>query len=139
MKAKDILGKGDYEYAIPFYGGRRPTLVDLALRMDDAREKGDSPRGQSRIYSQGSGIYRQGHGRLWGQPEPNCGGASCGIFIKNKTLGAELAAEAACTNDDVDKRPIGGLVIYLIQSFVDCLRYEFVDGRSSLIPTINRS
>ncbi|MFW9997939.1 MAG: AAA family ATPase [Candidatus Odinarchaeota archaeon] len=25
----DILGKGDYEYAIPFYGERRPILIDL--------------------------------------------------------------------------------------------------------------
>ena len=29
VKAEDILGKGDYEYAIPFYGERRPVLIDL--------------------------------------------------------------------------------------------------------------
>ena len=29
IKARDILGKGDYEYAIPFYGERRPVLIDL--------------------------------------------------------------------------------------------------------------
>ena len=29
VKASDILGKGDYEYAIPFYGERRPVLIDL--------------------------------------------------------------------------------------------------------------
>jgi PAS domain S-box len=28
IKAGDILGKGNYEYAIPFYGERRPILVD---------------------------------------------------------------------------------------------------------------
>jgi len=28
-KARDMLGKGDYEYAIPFYGERRPVLIDL--------------------------------------------------------------------------------------------------------------
>lgn len=27
--AKEMLGKGDYEYAIPFYGERRPILIDL--------------------------------------------------------------------------------------------------------------
>jgi PAS domain S-box-containing protein len=32
VKAEDILGKGDYEYALPFYGKRRPILIDLALR-----------------------------------------------------------------------------------------------------------
>jgi PAS domain S-box-containing protein len=29
VSADDILGKGDYEYAIPFYGERRPILIDL--------------------------------------------------------------------------------------------------------------
>ena len=31
VQAKDILGKGDYEYALPFYGERRPILIDLVL------------------------------------------------------------------------------------------------------------
>jgi len=31
VKASDMLGKGDYEYALPFYGRRRPILVDLYL------------------------------------------------------------------------------------------------------------
>ena len=26
---EDIIGKGDYTYAIPFYGKRRPILIDL--------------------------------------------------------------------------------------------------------------
>jgi PAS domain S-box-containing protein len=30
--AVDILGKGNYEYSIPFYGERRPILIDLVLR-----------------------------------------------------------------------------------------------------------
>lgn len=29
VEAKDILGKSDYEYSIPFYGTRRPILIDL--------------------------------------------------------------------------------------------------------------
>jgi len=33
IQAKDILGKGNYEYAIPFYGERRPVLIDLLLRQ----------------------------------------------------------------------------------------------------------
>ena len=34
IKAADILGKGDYEYALPFYLERRPILVDLVLEDD---------------------------------------------------------------------------------------------------------
>jgi len=29
IKSQEMLGKGDYEYAIPFYGERRPVLIDL--------------------------------------------------------------------------------------------------------------
>jgi PAS domain S-box-containing protein len=35
IAAKDMLGKGTYEYALPFYGERRPILIDLVLREDD--------------------------------------------------------------------------------------------------------
>jgi PAS domain S-box-containing protein len=31
VKAEEVLGKGDYEYALPFYGIRRPILLNLAL------------------------------------------------------------------------------------------------------------
>ena len=31
--AEDMLGKGDYEYAIPFYGEKRPLLIDLSLLL----------------------------------------------------------------------------------------------------------
>lgn len=36
VKPEDMLGKGDYEYSLPFYGTRRPMLIDLALDFDDA-------------------------------------------------------------------------------------------------------
>ncbi|MHC1687658.1 MAG: SpoIIE family protein phosphatase [Methanothrix sp.] len=36
VKPEDILGKGDYEYSLPFYGTRRPMLIDLALDYDDS-------------------------------------------------------------------------------------------------------
>jgi signal transduction histidine kinase/DNA-binding response OmpR family regulator len=32
VSAEDILGKGDYEYAIAFYGERRPILIDLLFK-----------------------------------------------------------------------------------------------------------
>ena len=35
VNAPDMLGKGNYEYALPFYGERRPILIDLALDPHD--------------------------------------------------------------------------------------------------------
>ena len=32
VKAADMLGKGNYEHSLPFYGERRPVLIDLALK-----------------------------------------------------------------------------------------------------------
>jgi PAS domain S-box-containing protein len=39
IKAGDMLGKGDNEYSLPFYGDRRPILIDLALHPYPQREK----------------------------------------------------------------------------------------------------
>jgi len=38
VDAETILGKGLYEYALPFYGSRRPILADLALRPEAKTE-----------------------------------------------------------------------------------------------------
>ena len=35
IAARDMLGKGNYEYALPFYGERRPLLIDLVLSADE--------------------------------------------------------------------------------------------------------
>ncbi|MDO8872062.1 MAG: PAS domain S-box protein [Methanoregula sp.] len=39
IKAGDILGTANYSYAIPFYGERRPVLIDLVLREDKEIKK----------------------------------------------------------------------------------------------------
>jgi len=36
VKSEDVLGKGDYEYALPFYHERRPLLINLVLEDDPA-------------------------------------------------------------------------------------------------------
>ncbi|HWQ18524.1 MAG TPA: PAS domain S-box protein [Methanotrichaceae archaeon] len=38
IKAEEMLGKGRYEYALPFHGQRRPILIDLVLGPDAAVE-----------------------------------------------------------------------------------------------------
>jgi len=36
VKAEEMIGKGDHEYAVPFYGERRQVLIDLAFVGKDA-------------------------------------------------------------------------------------------------------
>ncbi|MFP3868839.1 MAG: response regulator [Desulfobacteraceae bacterium] len=35
VRAQDILGKGNYEYALPFYGERRPILIDYVFKAEE--------------------------------------------------------------------------------------------------------
>ncbi|MEN6519458.1 MAG: PAS domain S-box protein [Methanospirillum sp.] len=35
VPAAEMLGRGDYEYAVPFYGHRRPILIDLTSESDE--------------------------------------------------------------------------------------------------------
>ncbi|MFH0753682.1 MAG: ATP-binding protein [Candidatus Omnitrophota bacterium] len=45
VSKNEMLGKGDYEYALPFYGERRPMLVDLLyFSVDEVRRKYDFVR-----------------------------------------------------------------------------------------------
>jgi len=69
VKAKDILGKGNYEHSLPFYGQRRPILIDLVLRPQAEIEKGyskverkdDALMGESYMPNLGGGeVYLMG-------------------------------------------------------------------------------
>jgi len=39
VKQEEIIGKGNYEYSIPFYGERRPLLIDIVLADPSNVEK----------------------------------------------------------------------------------------------------
>jgi PAS domain S-box-containing protein len=39
VAAADMVGKGDYEYALPFYGERKPILADLVFLPDEEIER----------------------------------------------------------------------------------------------------
>ncbi len=73
IKSADILGKGNYEYALPIYGTRRPTLADLALKPDmefeagytNLQRDGMSISGEVHISS-----FREGGIYIWGKAAP---------------------------------------------------------------------
>ncbi|MDQ5984751.1 MAG: Sensor histidine kinase RcsC [Syntrophus sp. SKADARSKE-3] len=47
VQSEEILNKGNYEYALPFYGERRPLLIDLVLEPnDEVQEKYTSTKWQ---------------------------------------------------------------------------------------------
>jgi PAS domain S-box-containing protein len=73
---KDMIGKGDFEYSFPFYGERKPMLIDYIIMPPDTPVQGELPvitregdmfignlesvtiRGkQMLIWGKGTGIY----------------------------------------------------------------------------------
>jgi len=61
VKAEDMLGRGDHEYAIPFYGERRPILIDLVFAPEeDVAKKYRSVRREGGVLVGESFIPRLG-------------------------------------------------------------------------------
>ena len=74
VPSDQIIGRGDYEYSIPFYGERRPILIDLVLKSRDNIE-------QKYLYIQRDGdkitsetfipdIFEGRGAHLWGTASP---------------------------------------------------------------------
>ena len=72
IKAPDMLGKGDYEYALPFYGIRRPILIDLVFSSDGEIEKKYLfVRKEGDVLLAEADVLLKGEGRvLWGKARP---------------------------------------------------------------------
>jgi PAS domain S-box-containing protein len=73
VNAKDMIGKGNFEYAIPFYGSRRPMLIDLAM-MNDADANGRyssiQRKGKTLITEVYIPSFGKGGAHLWAKATP---------------------------------------------------------------------
>jgi PAS domain S-box-containing protein len=74
IPAGAMLGKGDYEYAIPFYGTRRPILIDLIFA------------GKEKIAQSYSGIIREGSTLIAETPHPRPRGEQRHVWAKASPL-----------------------------------------------------
>ena len=74
IKKKDIVGQEDYVYAVPFYGVKRPILIDLALtNQPEIERQYKSIKREGRTLSSEhfvSHIYDGKGGFLWGKAAP---------------------------------------------------------------------
>lgn len=77
VKAEEMLGKSNYEYAIPFYGERRPILIDLVRTPQEQLERdyhglqrtGQVLIGEQVLYVRGRASYLQGRARAMNGPQ----------------------------------------------------------------------
>ncbi len=92
IRKEEIIGKGDYAYAVPFYGERVPMLIDLlgtgdsghTLKYDNFSNKGDTLFGERFFPAvfDGRGAY------LWGKASPllDSGGNQVGAIESLRDL-----------------------------------------------------
>lgn len=72
VPAGEMIGKGNYEYALPFYGERRPILIDLVGQSDENQAKryltlkrvGDNLVAENYLTIQGVGVFLSGKAGL---------------------------------------------------------------------------
>jgi two-component system, cell cycle sensor histidine kinase and response regulator CckA len=57
VSKEDMIGRGSYEYAIPFYGQRRPVLIDLALQPDEVFENNH----YEHVVKEGDTLYAEAY------------------------------------------------------------------------------
>lgn len=73
VKKEEVLGKNDYAHSIPFYGIKRPMLIDLVDVEDGQLEKDYSyvKRIKDKVYGEFSGsILFRNNVHLWGVAAP---------------------------------------------------------------------
>jgi PAS domain S-box-containing protein len=102
--AAEMLGKGDHEYAIPFYGTRRPLLIDLALSSCDDTRLYDSFVRDDRGGLTAETSDARPRGRpcvLWGRATPlmDAEGAITGAIESIRDITSTKLAEQRLTSD----------------------------------------
>ncbi|MFO8088370.1 MAG: PAS domain S-box protein [Desulfatiglandaceae bacterium] len=67
IKASDMLGKGDFLYAVPFYGERRPVLIDMVIKQNQemASSYVSFRKEEDRLISETYLYDFMGHGPTW--------------------------------------------------------------------------
>jgi two-component system, cell cycle sensor histidine kinase and response regulator CckA len=142
IKAKEMIGKGDYEYALPFYGFRRPILIDLAMnpaadmeaRYVNIKRMGDILFGDSYIHALRQGIaYLSATASLLRNSQGEVVGAIECVRdnTERKMIEIQISQAEKQYRDLVDNTPVGvyrtnisGDILYTNQAFVDMFGYE---------------
>jgi len=97
VKSENILGRGDYEYAIPFYGVKRPILIDLALRPEPEMEK---------LYT----AFEKRGDIVFGEAfAPNLPGGQAHLSATASTLrdaNGDIVAAIECVRDNTERKRV---------------------------------
>ncbi len=99
VKQQEIIGKGDYAYSVPFYGERRPTLIDFVMgdeNEDDSKYDFVERKGKTRYVEAFVPKINKGRGAyLWGTASPlfDHGGSVIGAIQSIRDISDRKKAE----------------------------------------------
>jgi PAS domain S-box-containing protein len=82
VKEEDIIGKGDYEYALPFYGKRKPILIDLVLKPDPEINQSS----YTNLRRQGNSLIAETENLIRGDTPAILWARATRIFDRNGTI-----------------------------------------------------
>ncbi|HNT37381.1 MAG TPA: PAS domain S-box protein, partial [bacterium] len=139
VSEEDILGRGDFEYAIPFYGHRRPLLVDLVnLSLHDTRELYSSIRREGEtLIAETYAPSLKGGCHLWCKATPlyDSTGQTIGAIESVRDVTDALTAKEALQDSEEKYRTLvenvndgiainqAGKFIYFNEQFASMLGY----------------
>ncbi len=137
LKKEQVLGRGDYEYSVPFYGRRKPMLIDLVMaagsdieRQYDFLERiGNTVCGEAFVPGayQGKGAY------LWSTAAPllDRNGSVTGFIQSIRNISDRKRAEQALKQSEEKYRQLFETVSDAILVFdADTRRFIDVNERA---------
>ncbi|MFB3926227.1 MAG: PAS domain S-box protein [Syntrophales bacterium] len=98
VPADDMIGKGDYEYALPFYGERRPILIDFALHPDPELEK----KQYTAIQRQGDILFGEAYVPKLAPGNIHLSGTASVL----RDLRGEIVAAIECVRNNTDRKKL---------------------------------
>ncbi len=141
IKTGDILDKGNYEYNLPFYGERRPSLIDLVLRKDEEIEEAYQFIRRDDTILLGESVVNMNEEDhiLWGKASPlyDSGGNIVGAIETIRDITEQKMTEESLVKAEAEYRSIfenaqegifrstfDGRFIIANQALASMLRYD---------------